>query len=86
MADMSAVRQAIGLGRSHFGLAFRSKYTLPIEDTEVVLLPDLERDEEENEPNEVVKLRENGPRCRGLSLEGCDKGDISSRDGTKGGC
>jgi len=83
---MSAVRQAIGLRRSRLGLAFRSKGPLPAKDMDVALLLDLEPDEEENEPNEVVKLRENGPRCRGLGLDGCDKGDMSSGNCTKGCC
>lgn len=51
---------------------------------DVPLLPDLEVDEEENEPNEeVLKLRENGPRCSGLGREGCDRGEMSSGDMTK---
>ena len=47
MADMSAVRQAIGLRRSRLGLAFRSKGPLPAKDMDVALLLDLEPDEEE---------------------------------------
>ena len=51
----------------------------------MALLPDLEADEE-NEPNEEVKLRENGPRCSGLGRAGCDRGEISSGDMTKCCC
>jgi hypothetical protein len=53
---------------------------------DVALLPGLELDKEENEPNEAVKLRENGPRCSRLGREGWDEGEISSGDMTKGCC
>jgi hypothetical protein len=53
---------------------------------EVAVLPDLEADEDENEPKEEGKLRENGPRRSGLGREGCDKGEMSSGDSTKCCC
>lgn len=60
---MSAVKDAIGLSRSHLGLFLISKKPFP--DIEV---PPVNVDE--YDPIDV-KLRPNGRRCNGLGLKGC---------------
>jgi hypothetical protein len=66
LADISAVKEAIGLRRSGLFLGlFKSKYPDPVDEAEVVLVK-VELEEEEIEPKEELNARANGPLCRGF--------------------